>query len=72
MTAIFDVAAAGDVRARAPAQEVCRVCPVRPECLRQTVTEAPWPAAEGPVGVVAGLVIREPRRNRPVLAGVGR
>lgn len=70
MIAVFDDAAAGNARAKRQAQEVCRVCPVRTQCRRETLERAPWPADGGPTGVVAGVVIRahHPRRRRQLVA----
>lgn len=71
MTAVFDDAAAGDQRAERQAQSICALCPIQEQCRQQVLQSPPWPRDEGPRGVVAGLVLRRPRRRlAPVLDGV--
>lgn len=71
MTAVFDDAAEGDRRAARQAQSVCALCPLQKSCQEQVLESPPWPEGQGPRGVVAGAVVRSPRRKRPaVLSGV--
>lgn len=70
MTAVFDDAAAGDQRAARQAQSICALCPIQEQCRQQILLSPPWPRDEGPRGVVAGSVLRRPRRRLAALDGV--
>ncbi len=70
MTAVFDDAAAGDQRAARQALSVCALCPIREQCREQVLLSPPWPMDKGPRGVVAGSVLRQPRRRIAALDGV--
>lgn len=70
MTAVFDDAAAGDQRATGQALSVCALCPIQEQCREQILLSPPWPRGEGPRGVVAGSVLRRPRRRLAVPDGV--
>lgn len=63
MTTIFDDAARGDERAVEQALAVCSACPIRRRCREQVLDAPPWPAGQGPRGVVAGVVVG--LRGRP-------
>lgn len=53
-----------DVVANARAKTICRACPVRPDCLEDTLSR-PLP----PIGIWAGLGVRELRKLQAIRRG---